>query len=106
MQLLDGHQDEVLESHRQRRRFRLLQGEDALSDYQFDGGTTHHLFCNRCSVKSFSSGDIEELGGKIYAVNVACLDDATDEELAQAPVPYENGWNGRWDKALTETRQL
>ena len=49
-------------------------------------------------MKSFGSGDAQELGGKFYAVNVACLDDATGEELAQAPITYENGWNDRWDQ--------
>ncbi len=32
--------------------FRLLQGEDALVDYQFGGNDIHHLFCSRCSVNS------------------------------------------------------
>ena len=86
--------------------FRLLQGEAALSDYRFGGGAIHHLFCSRCGVKSFGSGDVEELSGKFYAVNVACLDHATGEELAQAPITYENGWNDRWDQALTETSHL
>ena len=86
--------------------FRLLQGEDALSDYRFGGGAIHHLFCSCCGVKSFGSGAVEELGGKFYAVNVACLDDATGEELAQALITYENAWNDRWDQALTETSHL
>jgi hypothetical protein len=42
--------------------FRLLLGEDALPDYRFGGGAIHHLFCSRCGVKSFGSGDMEELG--------------------------------------------
>ena len=29
------------------------------------------------SASNASYGDMEELGGKFYAVNVACLDDAT-----------------------------
>jgi hypothetical protein len=33
-------------------------------------------------VKAFGSGDTEGLSGEIYAINVACLDDAIDEELA------------------------
>lgn len=33
--------------------FRLLQGGDALSDYQIDSGTVHHRFCGRCGVKPF-----------------------------------------------------
>ena len=37
---------------------------------------------------------------------VACLDDAMEEELAQAPVTYENGRNDRWDQAPAETRYL
>jgi hypothetical protein len=35
VQLLDLHQDEVLESPRQSRRVPAVQGEDVLADYQF-----------------------------------------------------------------------
>ncbi len=86
--------------------FRLLQGEDVLVDYQFGANAIHHLFCSRCGVKGFGSGGMKELGGKFYAVYVACLDDAMDEELAQAPITYENGRNDRWDQAPAETRYL
>jgi len=72
-----------------------LQGEDVLADYRFGTNAIHYLFCNRCGVKAFGGGDMEELGGKFYAINVACLDDAMDEELAQAPVIYEDGRNDR-----------
>jgi hypothetical protein len=65
-------------------------------DYQFGGNAIHHLFCSRCGVKSFGTGDVEELGGKFYAINIARLDDAMDEELAQAPVTYKDGRNDRW----------
>jgi hypothetical protein len=78
--------------------FRLLEGEDIPTGYKFAPNAIHHLFCSRCGVKAFGSGDIEQLGGKFYAINVACLDDAMDEELAQAPVTYENGRNDRWTK--------
>ena len=86
--------------------FRLLRGGDVLADYQFGTNAIHHLFCSRCGVKAFGSADMEELGGKFYAINVACLDDAMDEELAQAPVTYENGRHDRWDQAPAETRYL
>jgi hypothetical protein len=66
--------------------FRLLQGKESVSDYQFGNSTIHHLLCNRCGVKSFGRGNLEELGGDFYAINVACLDDATTEELAEVPV--------------------
>ena len=86
--------------------FRLLQGEDVLADYQFGAKAIHHLFCSHCGLKTFGSGDMEEPGGRFYAINVACLDDAMDEELTQAPIAYENGRDDRWDQAPAETRYL
>jgi hypothetical protein len=86
--------------------FRLLQGEDVLVNYQFGARAIHHLFCSRCGVKAFGSGDIEQLGSKFYAINVACLDDAMGEGLAQAPVTHEDGRNSRWDQAPDETLYL
>ena len=86
--------------------FRFLRGEDALSDYRFGSNTIHHLFCGRCGVTPFGSGEMEELGGAFYAVNVACLDDATDEELGRVPITHEDGRHDRWDRAPTEMRYL
>lgn len=86
--------------------FRLQQGADALSDYQFGRHIIHHQFCKHCGIKPFGHANVKELGGEFYAVNVACLDDATDEELAAAPVLYEDGRNDRWDAAPAETRHL
>ncbi len=86
--------------------FRLLQGEEALSDYQFGSDSIHHLFCSRCGVKTFGRGRMDELGGTFYAVNVACLENATTKELAEAPVRYEDGRNNRWELTPAETRHL
>ena len=33
--------------------FRLVQGDDALTTYQFNTGTAKHMFCRHCGVKSF-----------------------------------------------------
>lgn len=86
--------------------FRLLRGEDALTDYRFGSEAIRHPFCSRCGVIPFGSGEAENLGGVFYAVNVGCLDDATDEELARAQVAYEDGRDDRWDQAPAEPSYL
>jgi hypothetical protein len=86
--------------------FRLLQGEDALSDYHFGSHNIHHLFCRTCGIKPFGRGQMAELGGTFYAVNVACLDEGGAEELAQAPVTYQEGRRNNWSVPPAETRHL
>lgn len=54
--------------------FRLVAGEDALTDYQFASKTIHHLFCRVCGVRSFARGTAPN-GAPMVAVNVRCLDD-------------------------------
>jgi hypothetical protein len=86
--------------------FQLVAGEDALSDYQFGSKSMHHLFCRHCGVRPFGRGHITELGGDIYAVNLACLDDADVAELASAPVRFYDGRNDNWETPPAETRHL
>jgi len=85
--------------------FRLLKGEAALTEYRFGSENIRHLFCSRCGIKPFGRGRLEDFG-EFVAVNLATLDDASDEELAAAPVQYEDGRNDRWDSAPAETRYL
>src|SRR5688572_27151302 len=40
--------------------FRLLQGQDALADYQFGSHTIHHRFCKHCGTKPFGHARSEE----------------------------------------------
>ena len=86
--------------------FRLLAGEDALSDYQFNTHSTHHLFCRHCGIRSFGRGYVEQIGGHHVSVQLASLDNATPEELIAAPVKYANGRDNRWWDELAETRHL
>jgi hypothetical protein len=86
--------------------FRLLAGEDALSDYQFGSNSMHHLFCKHCGIRAFGRGHIDVLGGDFYSVNLACLDDADVKELADAPVRYFDGRNNNWESPPDETRHL
>jgi hypothetical protein len=91
--------------------FRLMQDTDVLSDYQaspsqWPDGHVHHYFCSRCGVRAFNKGCLamKPVNGECHAVNIACLDDATDEELAPAPVQYEGGRNNPVELAPSEFR--
>ena len=86
--------------------FRLLSGEDAMSDYAFGTGQGHHRFCSTCGCAPFTHGHIEQLGGDFVSVNLGSLDDATPEELAEAPVKFGDGRNNAWWVEPKETRYL
>ncbi len=86
--------------------FRLLQGEAALSDYQFGSKQAHHPFCKHCGVHSFGKGHVEEIGGDFVAVYVSALDNVTPQELIDAPVQYLDGRNDNWFNPPAETRHL
>ncbi|AUX26520.1 aldehyde-activating protein [Sorangium cellulosum] len=86
--------------------FRLLAGEDALSDYQFGLKVGHHLFCRHCGVRPFGRGHVEEIGGDYVAVQLASLDDVDLEELIAAPIRYADGRNNNWGASPTEIRHL
>ncbi len=85
--------------------FRLLAGEEALADYS-RSHAVHHLSCKECGMQPFGHGDIPEIGGAYYSVNLACLDDVTPEELIAAPVRYFDGRHDNWMSAPAETRHL
>jgi hypothetical protein len=53
--------------------FKLLAGEDSLTDYQFAKMKVHHVFCKRCGIRSFNHGTGGD-GKAMYVVNVRCLD--------------------------------
>lgn len=93
--------------------FRLLAGAEALVDYQNTppgrpDPFLHLSFCGRCGVRPFTRGGfMPALGGAFYAVNLACLDNVTDDELVDAPVRYVNGKQDDWQTPFAgETRHL
>jgi hypothetical protein len=86
--------------------FRLLNGRDALSDYQFGSKSGHHVFCKHCGVRPFGYGHVPEIGGDYVAVKLNCLDDASAEELAAMPVRYIDGRSENWFSPPAETRHL
>jgi len=86
--------------------FRLISGEDALSEYRFGSKQGQHLFCRHCGVRSFERGHLKEIGGDYVSVKVACLDDVDPAELAAAPVKFANGRDNKWWEPPAETRHL
>lgn len=86
--------------------FRLLSDEAQLSDYQFGSMQGHNLFCKTCGLRSFSRGNVPQIGGAFVSINIACLDDVSDEELAALPIRYANGRDYDWQHEPKETRYL
>lgn len=76
------------------------------SNYQFGPREIEHYFCKTCGIQTFARATMEQLGGEFYCVNIACLDDVSDEELANAPITYEDGRDDAWDRAPRVTSYL
>jgi hypothetical protein len=77
-------------------RFRLVSGEDALTNYQFNTQTAKHFFCSHCGIKSFYVPRSHPDG---YSVNVRCLDPGSFEITAVRPIDGRN-----WEKHYPEGR--
>lgn len=90
--------------------FRLLQGSESLSDYQWispieSSPILHHFFCKHCGVRPFSRGWLADFGGEFHAVYLTCLDNA-EQDVAAAPVQYQDGRNDDYESCPAETRHL
>jgi hypothetical protein len=72
--------------------FRLLDGSAVLSEYRCNTRTEGHMFCSRCGVRVFHTGESPRWG-EYVAVSVACLDDAGAGEMGAAPVTVLDGRN-------------
>jgi hypothetical protein len=66
--------------------FKLISGEGALTEYQFNKHVIHHLFCSTCGIQSFARG--QQKGVEMVAVNARCLDGVEPEKLK---VKHVNG---------------
>ena len=75
--------------------FRLLRGQSELTRYLFNTRKNHHYFCKVCGVRAFGVGTDTPVG-KMYGVNLGCLEDVSDEELSRIPITYVDGGNDRF----------
>ncbi len=91
--------------------FRLLRGDDALTDYQHappqkPAPFLHFYFCRVCGVRPFTKGGfLPSLGSEFYAINVATLD-LPDAELAAIPIRYVDGRHDDWSRPPADHRHL
>lgn len=79
--------------------FTLLQGEDALTNYQFNTGTAKHLFCKHCGIHSFYRPRSHRNG---FSVNLRCLDGFDGDLLAQFQIVPFDGQN--WEENVKKIR--
>ena len=77
---------------------RLLAGEGEMTEYRFNRGRNQHFFCRTCGVRPFGIGNDTPIG-RMVGVNVGCLEDVSDEELARIPITCVDGGHDRWDAA-------
>jgi hypothetical protein len=68
-------------------RFKLLQGEEFLTNYRFNTGAAQHLFCKVCGIKSFYVPRSHPEG---ISVNVRCLDPGTVTQMEFQPFDGRN----------------
>ena len=84
--------------------FRLVAGEEELTEYLFHTRRNQHFFCRACGVRTFGVGNDTPIG-KMIGVNIGCLEGVSEEELAAIPIVYVDGMHGRME-APEFTRHL
>jgi hypothetical protein len=75
---------------------RVLAGEDQLTQYLFHSRKNEHYFCRHCGVRPFGIGTDTPMG-RMYGVNLGCLEGVSDEELARLAIVRIDGRNDRMD---------
>ena len=74
--------------------FRLVTGKQELTEYLFNTKKNQHFFCRYCGVRAFGVGNDTPIG-KMYGINIGCLEGITEEELSNIPITYVDGINDR-----------
>jgi hypothetical protein len=65
--------------------FRLLSGDEELTDYQWNKEIIHHVFCRTCGIHSFARGT--DSGGRpMCMINARCLDGGDPSSLKVVPI--------------------
>ena len=75
--------------------FRLFAGEAEMTPYLFNTRKNQHYFCRHCGVRAFGVGTETPIG-KMYGINLGCLENVTEEELSAVPITYVDGRHDKW----------
>lgn len=84
---------------------RVLSGRERLTQYLFNTRKNEHWFCAACGVRPFGVGTETPIG-RMFGVNVGCLEGVSEAELAAVPVTYVDGREDRWQSAPEFTGHL
>lgn len=82
--------------------FRMLRGETTV----YRKAIVDSHFCATCGTTLVGLADMPEMGGSVATVLLATLDDATPQELIDAPVNWLDGLHDDWWSAPVEVRHL
>lgn len=74
--------------------FRLLTGENELTEYLFHTRRNQHFFCRTCGVRPFGVGNDTPIG-QMIGINIGCLEGIGEEELARIPITRVDGMHDR-----------
>jgi hypothetical protein len=78
--------------------FRLLAGQSELTKYLFNTRKNEHWFCKHCGVRAFGVGTDTPIG-KMFGVNVMCLEGVSEETLSKLSITYIDGLHDNWQTA-------
>lgn len=80
--------------------FRLLQGAESLSSYEFGQKVAKRYFCKHCGTHCFGRGYLDVLGGDFVSINYNTLDDIDVHELS---IGYWDGRHDNWQAGMRST---
>jgi len=86
--------------------FRLLAGENELSDYRSAGKARTTSSVDTAVCGRFGRGYVKDIGGDYVSIQLASLDNVEPQELIAARVRFADGRNNDWGAAPHEVRHL
>ena len=91
-------------------KFKLLAGDDVLSDYQWlppaGQSPASPIASAHDAASAYATGQWAQMGGRFYAIHVPTLDDVDVEQLVRGPLNFIDNRHDRTDRAPADTRLM